>query len=183
MSTRKTDNSLDNLHGRAVAYLQKLVGQPVLFSWKIPFWDDLYEIGFGEWVEYVDDIDLSTFPIGRQLMNTPLFQRKTKHDMRAEYVLHSFCPIKLAWRDGSRKVQVFDDQSDGRSFRETFDSLKGFKVKRVGLSEINDLWIDLGACWIVFESLEDGEESWRFIPPSRQDPHLVVSNNEIRFDA
>ena len=55
--------------------------------------------------------------------------------------------------------------------------LIGREIMKLGLSEKNDLWLDLGDCRIVWITIENGEESWRFLAADTNIPHLVVSHS------
>ncbi len=183
MSEGEINNSKITTFYDANSFLQMLVGQPLLCSWKFPYWDDLFEIGFGNWVCKDNNInDLLTFPLGRWLLALPEFSRKGRTNKGCEYAIHAMCPIKVIWRKGKHKVKVFDENTSPVSFYEMTKSLTGMVVKRVSLSPKNDLWIDLDAVWIVIVTNEDEEESWRFIPPKQNEPHLVVASTWYSFD-
>ena len=55
--------------------------------------------------------------------------------------------------------------------------LIGREIMELGLSEKNDLWLDMGDCRIVWTTVENGEESWRFLAADTNVPHLVASNS------
>ena len=60
--------------------------------------------------------------------------------------------------------------------------LIGREIMELGLSEKNDLWLDLGDCRIVWTTIENGEESWRFLAADTNIPHLVVSNSWMELN-
>ena len=57
-----------------------------------------------------------------------------------------------------------------------------FDIEKIELNNKNDLKIDFGDVYIVFYTIEDGDESWRFFTSKEEDPHLVASNLWLRFD-
>ncbi len=141
-------------------YLQTLVEQPLCYGIKSPDMD-LYDFGFGDTVT----IDCNG---------------KTR-DV-CIHILHVQCRFEVIWRNGERCIDIYDEDTSAESFSTDVIPLIGLKVKRVALSDKNDLWLDFGDCWVVFATFENGEESWRYFMYNTDDPHLVASDSWLRFD-
>ena len=142
-------------------FLEKLVNQVLLYGLKSPD-TELYEFGFGE---------LET---GGRLAEGNSELNK--------YVLHVLCRFKVIGRGQNRQIKIYYEDTPSNEFCSEIQSLIGLKIKRVALSEKNDLWLDFGEYWIVFGTHENGEESWRFFMPNTGKNHLVVSNTWATFD-
>ena len=95
--------------------------------------------------------------------------------------LHVICRFKVIWRKGEHRVDIYTEDTPAEEFREGISPLIGAKVKRIALSDKNDLWLDLGNWWVVFATFEDEEESWRFFTSDDNDPHLVASDTELSY--
>lgn len=143
----------------ALEYLQKLINQPLIYGYKSSDLD-LYDIGFGEFVEIVDS--------------------RGKRSI-CSLVLHPTCNFKVIWKNGKRETHIFYGNTSHEEFQSEIEHLVGLTVKRVALSDKNDLWLDLQECWIVFATFEDGEESWRFFDAHKETPHLVASDSWLEF--
>lgn len=74
------------------------------------------------------------------------------------YTLHAICPIEIRDRSGAER---YDMNTPSEQFRQRLQRLIGRRVRRVALSDKNDLWLDFDVCHMVLVSWEDGEESWR----------------------
>ena len=116
-----------------------------------------YDFGFGELIRTIDTYD------GKIRKNST-------------FALHTSCAIEVIWRDGSKHIDVFLEDTSCDKLNSVMERLVGVPIKRVDLSEKNDLWLDLGVCWIVIATNDDGEESWRFFDPNSDKPHLIASN-------
>ncbi len=133
-----------------------LCNQPINYIVKSPDMD-MYDFGFGQDVITIDFNGLST--------------------KVSKYVLHAVCNIEVMWRDKTRKSDLFFEDTPVEKATTLASCISGFKVKRVALSDKNDLWLDLGLCWIIFITNEDDEESWRFFSFSSADnAHIVATS-------
>ena len=137
-------------------FLNQLLNQPLSYAIKYPD-TELYGFGFGEERETDDQI------------------------MLPPYILHVLCRFKIIYKDGSRKVQICHEDTEPKAFNKKIEPLIGLSVKRVGLSDKNDLWLDFGAYWVVFATFEDGDEAWRFFISGSDKPHLVATNEVLEF--
>lgn len=144
----------------AIKFLNSLNGMPLLYALKSPD-TELYDFGFGELVETVNRC-------GRQ--------KKI-----ATYTLHVLCRFKVIARGPEHKVDKYYEDTPSEMFHSEINRLLGLKVRRVALSDKNDLWLDFGDYWIVFVTFEDGEESWRLFTINDDLPHLVASNSWLDF--
>lgn len=145
---------------KAVAFLETLLNQPLCYGVKSPDLD-LYELGFGR---------------PTLIANLPKESRKV-----CSYVLHITCRFKIIQKTGGNSVDTYYEDTSQERFHSEIRRLIGLVVKRIALSEKNDLWLDFGDYWMVFATVENGEESWRFFMPNKDIPHLVVSNSWIEF--
>ncbi len=141
---------------QALSELQVLVGLPMGYAIDAEGWEDLIRVGFGDPADVPRDVN------------------------PYQYELHVMCPFKLIWREEKRK-EMFWEYSSQDMYLPSFRKLVGHEIKRVGLSDKNDLWLDLGFCWIVFCTYDDGEESWRFMSVHEDSPHLYASDTWIEF--
>ena len=162
-----------------LSFIQRLVGQPIEYVYKHPQWCDLFEFGFGKWVANENHDALSDFAFGKWLNNHLEVHEDGK---RTEYVIHTVCPIKVVWRKRNKRIEVIDEQTDSAILSNVAKHLTGQTIKRVGLSDKNDLWLDLDEVWIIIVTEEDDEESWRLFTADVKKPHLVASNSWIEFD-
>ena len=140
----------------AKSFLDKVLGQKLNYAIKSPD-TELYDFGFGENRETEDKRILPP------------------------YILHVLCRFKIIHKDGSKKVQICHEDTSPNAFNKKIEPLIGLSVKRVGLSDKNDLWLDFGAYWVVFATFENEEESWRFFISGSNEPHLVATNNVLEF--
>ena len=92
------------------------------------------------------------------------------------YALHATCPIKVIRRNGSRQVECYFGDTTSGVFASGIHQVIGVPVKRVALSTKNDLWLDFGDWWVVAITIENGEESWRFIDREDIDKQVIASN-------
>ena len=140
----------------------ELVGLPIQYGIKSP---DMFffDIGFGDSI-IVPDYD-----------GTP---REV-----SEYALHYECYCEVIWRDGSKQIEKLYDDTSCDKFHAIIKKLIGHPIKRVGLSTKNDLWLDLGVCWMVFITNEDDNESWRFFSLKDEEaPHIIASKVLLAYD-
>ena len=138
------------------AFLDSIIGQKLAYAIKSPD-TELYDFGFGE-------------------------ERETEDKrMLPPYILHVLCRFKIIHKDGSRKVRICHEDTEPKAFNKKIEPLIGLSVKRVGLSDKNDLWLDFGAYWVVFATFEDGDEAWRFFISGSDEPHLVATSNVLEF--
>ena len=144
----------------AKEYLSKMIGKPLQYALKSPDLD-LYDFGFGGWIQTIN--------------------RKGRLHTVTTYSIHAQCPLKVIWRNGTGRADLYDGDTDSHHFHKETESLLGLPVKRVELSDKNDLWVDLGDYWIVFISWENDEESWRYFLSGGNDPHLVASNKWLEL--
>ena len=140
-----------------LASLQTLVGESLAYGFKSPDCD-LYDLGFGT---LIDVIHLN----GR-------VQKKTT------FVIHAVCPIKVI-KPKVKKAKWFYEDASAEKFQSWVQTATGLVVEKVGLSDKNDLWLDLGEYWIVFVTNDQVEndcfEDWRFFMANQVKPHLVAS--------
>ena len=148
------------ISGSAISFLQTLNNQQLCYGMKSPD-TDLYDFGFGEFVEFVSR-DRNT----RELCTS---------------VLHVTCRFKVIWRNKKRRILRFYEDTSHIKFHSEIQHLIGLRIQRVALSSKNDLWLDLGDCWIVFATFENGEESWRLFTLKEESPHLIASNSALVF--
>lgn len=152
---------VNKINPEALEFLQMLVNQPLSYGIKSPDMD-LYDFGFGRLIEVTD--------------------RHNRGKKVAAYTLHATCRFKVIWRNGERRVDKYDEDTPCEQFHSEIKRLIGLNVKRVALSEKNDLWFDFGDYWMVFATFENGEESWRFFTFLDSDtPHLVASDSWLDF--
>ena len=144
----------------AIDFLHALIGQPLLYALKSPD-TELYDFGFGELVEVVN--------------------RRGKRKKISTHTLHALCRFKVIWRNCESSVDKYYEDTPCEKFHSEVKRLVGLKVKRVALSDKNDLWLDLGDYWIVFATFEIGEESWRFFTWDEKNCHLVTANSWLSF--
>ncbi|MBQ2960899.1 MAG: hypothetical protein IJE09_06725 [Oscillospiraceae bacterium] len=139
------------------AFLDSIIGQKLAYAIKSPD-TELYDFGFGE-------------------------ERETDDNrMLPPYILHILCRFKIIHKDGSRKVQICHEDTTPKSFNKKIEPLIGLSVKRVGLSDKNDLWLDFGAYWVVFATFEEADdEAWRFFIYRSYEPHLVATSSVLEF--
>ncbi len=144
----------------ALNFLQTLVDQPLCYGLKSPDMD-LYDFGFGNTVFVTD--------------------RYGKEREICTHILHVTCRFKVIWKNGYRRVDIYDEDTSCKRFHSDIKRLVGLKVRRVWLSNKNDLWLDFGEYWVVFATFENSEESWRFFTSDKDAPHLVASDCWLRF--
>lgn len=173
MEMRIITSSKDNFGGltmdstdtqKANMFLQTLLDQPLCYGIKSPD-TELYDFGFGRLVEVTS-------------------LRGEKREI-CTHILHVLCRFKVIWRNGERRVEKYYEDTPCEKFHSEIKRLIGLPVKRVGLSDKNDLWLDFGDYWVVFATTEDGEESWRFFTSDKDGPHLVASDSWLdlsKFD-
>lgn len=147
-----------NERQRALAFLQRLINQPLCYGIKSPDMD-LYDFGFGKHTEIVN-------------------WRNEKQDV-CVFTLHVTCRFKIIWRNGKRRVDKYYEDTPCEEFHSEIKRLIGLHVKRVGLSDKNDLWLDFGDYWVVFVTFEDVEESWCFFTFDESNTYLVASDSYL----
>lgn len=134
-------------------YLNCIVGTPLQYGFKHSDFD-LFQLGFGDCVSF-EKWKGQTLAINR-------------------YAIHFDSAIYLYWKHGG--VDRFDSSTADNVFSSAISKLIGTHVKKIALSEKNDLWIDLGECRIAVVTRDDCEESWRFFQPRTENPHLIASS-------
>ena len=149
------------VRNRAIEFVQTLIGCPFIYAIKSPD-TELYDFGFGELVDTLN--------------------RQGKSKKIGTHMVHALCRFKVIWKDGSRRVDSYFEDTPYQVFCSDAKRFIGLKVIQVALSDKNDLWLDLGDCWIVFATYENGEESWRFFTDNRNMPHIVASDAWLRLD-
>lgn len=149
-----------NICADIMQFLDGMIGLPLCYGVKSPD-VDLYDLGFG-----------------KLMVDAPDHKRKKRLPM---YVLHVVCRFKIIWRIGEKHVETFREDTNPKVLRDSIDQLIGMTIRRISLSEKNDLWLDVGDAWIVFATFENGEESWRLFMPHTNKPHLVASNYGLDF--
>lgn len=141
--------------------LERIIGQPLQYGYMNQKFG-LYDFGFGDYIEI------------------PGWNDKPR--TVCPQTLHVICPFKVIWKNGEHRVDRYYEDTPSETFHIGVQCLVSRCVKRVALSDKNDLWLDFGDYWVVFVTLENGEESWRFFTPGSSLPHLVVSNSWLRLD-
>lgn len=149
----------NNQRHKQIDFLTLLADQPLRYGIKSPDMD-LYDFGFG------DDVEV----MGCRGQRTV-----------CRYILHAVCRFKVIWQDGSRRVDRYYEDTSNVLFREAVQKLLGNRVKRVALSEKNDLWMDFGDFWMVFATFENNKESWRFFRMDQDAPHLIAADSWMEF--
>ena len=144
----------------ALEFLQTLVGLPLCYGLKSPDMD-LYDFGFGN----MGDV-MNPCGDGKGVCT---------------HILHVICRFKVIWKNGERRINKYYEDTPFEKFHSEVKRLIGLKVRRVALSDKNDLWLDFGDCWVVFATFENGEESWRFFTSDIDAPHLVASDSWLHF--
>ena len=146
----------------AASIMQVLVGKTLQYGYLYPSFG-MFDFGFGNIQNVPSDVSCNA---------------KTVY----EYALHVLCEFDIVWKNGSKFVKRFCWDSPKASFEHTINHLIGLEIRRVALSDNNDLWLDLGDYWIVFITYDNNKESWRFFSPYSSDPHLVVSTIQCSLD-
>ena len=121
-----------------------------------------------QWAIKSPDVELFDLGFGREGKDLP------------PYVVHAICTLKVIFQQG-RDVRLYQGDASYARFQEEMNPLMGQTVRRVALSDKHDLWLDLGDCWMVFITFEDGEESWRFFQPHQSQRHLVATDKELEL--
>ncbi len=96
------------------------------------------------------------------------------------FKLHLLCRFEVIWRKRKTKDIYYEDTSS-EEFASQASQLMGKQIKRTGLSDKNDLWLDFGDFWMVFATFENEEESWRFFYSDKKKPHLVASDTWLKL--
>lgn len=152
----------NNINERTgLSMLNSLVGLQMRYGLKSPD-TELYDFGFGEFVWVTN--------------------KKGKPHKICEYTLHVLCRFKVIWRNGEPCIKRYYEDTSSEEFCNDVKRLIGHRVKRVALSQKNDLWLDFEEYWIVFATSETEDESWRFFSAERCAPHLVASNSSLRLE-
>ena len=144
----------------AEEFLRPLVGQPLRYALKSPD-TELYDFGFGKPVE------VTRLGIRRRI---------------GTYSIHALCRFKVLWENSERGAEEYCENTPSEEFSMNIRHLIGREIMKLGLSEKNDLWLDMGDCRIVWTTVENGEESWRFLAADTNVPHLVVSNSWMELN-
>ena len=145
----------------AIEFLNELVGKPLLYVLKSPD-TELYDFGFGRLVEKAN--------------------RFGKRKTIGSYILHTLCRIKIIERGRKNKIDIYYEDASCEIVYSGFQRLIGLPIKRVALSDKNDLWLDFGDYWMVVVTFENGEESWRYFTSETERCHLVASDSWLEFN-
>lgn len=148
---------MENVKKNAIIFLQSLVNQSLCYGLKSSDMD-LYDFGFANLVD-------------SDSWNNEL----------CTHFLHILCRFKVIFKANKQPTKKYYEDTPGEEFFFDIQRLLGLKVRRVALSDKNDLWLDLGDYWVVFATFENDEESWRFFTADTNSPHLVVSNSWLEF--
>ena len=151
----------NNIRRQEMEFLELLIDKPLCYGIKSPDMD-LYDFGFG-----------------------PLRHVPCRQDPKREvgtFTLHVTCRFKIICKIGKSRVQRFYEDTASEEFHCAIQPVIGLPVKRVALSDKNDLWLDLGDYWIVFATFENGKESWRFFTFTDDTRHLVASDRWMTLD-
>lgn len=124
---------------------------------------DLYDFGFGGFIE------------------VPSFFKPGRIRRMHKLILHVTCRFKIIHRVGVKCIDRYYEDTPCEEFHTNIQSLIGLTVKRVGLSDKNDSWLDFGDYWIAFATFETNEESWRYFTWDNFDPHLVAADTWLEF--
>ncbi len=151
---------MENTDKKAMAFLETLVNQVLRYGLKSPDMD-LYDFGFGD--------------------SSGIKKEYRKIREICTHFLHVTCRFKVIWRNGDKRIDIFYEDTPCEEFHQAVKQLIGMRVKRVALSDKNDLWLDFGDCWVVFATFENGEESWRLFSSNREIHHLVASDSWVDF--
>lgn len=142
----------------ACDYLQALVGKPLGYALKSRDMS-FYDLGFG------DDV--------------AAYNRIRGHYEICEITLHVASGMKIFWKDGTKEELLGD--APATITAPLTQKLAGHPIRRIALSEKNDLWLDFGICHMVVVTYEDGEESWRVFGAEEDAKHLVAADSWIRL--
>ena len=149
-----------SIRAKALNFLHVLIKQPLIYAIKSPD-TELYDFGFGQPVEVLN--------------------QQGKQKIIGTYTLHALCRFKVICRSCEHKVDKYYEDTPCEKFHSEINRLIGLKVRRVELSNKNDLWLDFGNYWVVFATFENGEESWRVFTSNIDIPHLVASDSWLHF--
>lgn len=150
-----------NNESNTLSFLNTLIEQPLVYCLKSPD-TELYDFGFGSFVDIVT-------------------RRGNKHTI-CTHTIHALCPVNIIHKTGTMQSQWYYDDTPHEIFQDDAAPMIGLRIKRVALSEKNDLWLDLGDYWMVFVTYENEDESWRFFVSDADKPHLVAADSWVRFD-
>lgn len=145
---------------QASQYLEKLIGQPLQYGLKSHDMD-LYDFGFGETTKVTN------------------FWGKTRNVNL--HNLHAQCSFKIIHRTGNKHSKIYYGDTEKEEFETDIKDLIWLCVKRIALSDKNDLWLDFEDYWVVFATSEDSKESWRYFIMGEENPHLVVADSWQEF--
>ena len=150
-----------NIAPDASAFLETLINQPLCYGLKSPD-TELYDFGFGKMVEVVS--------------------WRGKKKTMCTHTIHVICRFEIIRKTGTPHVERYYEDTSYIKFHHDIRPLIGLCIKRIALSDKNDLWLDLGDYWIVFVTFENEDESWRFFVADREKTHLVASDVWLRFE-
>ncbi len=138
-------------------YLSVIIGTTLNYGTKSPDFS-LYNLGFG----------------------TEIMREDYKGNLCAfsEYSIHCVEGIVLY---SNHKRQEYGYEDLQFTFESAISPFVGLVVRKITLSDKNDLWIDMGKCQLVIVTSEDNEESWRFLS-SAHGYHIISSNKWIELD-
>lgn len=145
----------------ATSRLNALVGQVLTYSHKFNN-SNIYAFAFGNYVT----------------VTTPEGRRKEV----CKLTLHVQCRFKIIKKTGNDCVVTYYEDTPAEDYNLDAKNLLGLRIKRIALSEKNDLWIDMDRYWLVFSTFENDDEAWRFFTPYSDAPHLVASGIDLKLD-
>ena len=103
------------------------------------------------------------------------------------YALHVTCSFDVIPRDealeAGERVRVFGYDASAAEFQNYISAFFGKEIIRVAVNEKNDLWLDLGDYWVVFDTDEySDDEAWRLTETASGAPALIASGMELRAE-
>lgn len=144
---------------KAITYLQELLEQPLSYGIK-SINSELFVFRFGPSLDALQENTTSQI---------------------CTYNLHVMCGIKIVSKIEKKTIKEYSGNSSYEVFSRDIIQLIGLTVKRVALSEKNDIWIDFGEYWVIIVTNEDDDESWRFFSSDDNRRHLVASDSWIDY--
>ena len=150
-----------DIRQEALSFLNLLIDEPLSYGIKSPDMD-LYDFGFGKSIK------------------VPC-RRDPDREVSA-FTLHATCRFKIIRRNGERCVQRYYEDTPAEEFHCAIKHLIGLYIKRIALSDKNDLWLDFGDYWMVFATFENDEESWCFFTFTDDKRYLVAADSWLTLD-
>lgn len=133
-----------------------IIGQPLLFGIKSP--DMLFfDFGFG-------DIVPAHFDAGAKWIG--------------RYSLHADCRVKIIEIITGREW-LFSSNDSNEFFQNSLINLINHRVKKFFIEERNNLRIEIGDYWIVCETWDGDEESWRYFEHYTDKAHCIGTSENL----